>query len=1321
MIQTCSGARRGVCSRLRRAATLVFASAAVLLLFCLSLSAQLNTGRISGRITDQSGGAIAGAKVTVVDVARGDNRVLDTDAAGEYAAPNLIPGTYTIHTEFTGFQTVDRQNVQVQVGSDVRVDITLQPGSQAQTVTVTEALPIVNTTNAQTGGTLDNAAISDIPINGRNFRWVSNFVPGVFNGIGEGSQNTSVNGTAGQGQWNFIVDGLYTETLFTLEPEVGGQSEGGDTTLLPLDAIQEVGVVLNPKAEYGWSPGLTEDVAIKSGTNAMHGSAYAYGRDQDLDARNAFASTRAPTTFEQFGATLGGPIKKNKIFYFVGFEGEKLTVPSVFTVSDPTLADWTGSSGGCVSASTPGNCTNSIPDAIADINNLNAKTAGSGGALNGLSLALAGCNPAKITPSMTTGAQIVASGACAANQFGAPGLFGNSQSASVNVAVGPGGGGFPEYGGSNNGLWKLDYHISDHHSLNGSLITGVYSEYVTPNSSQSFTQQYWEELIGASSEVGRIVEIWTPNSSWLNQARVGVDHGSRPVARGECAANGLANPSGNNATPGAAVGGVPGPNYLTQYGLFTGAPGCGMPTTSINKFTGKLGFANNRIDWENPIQGADTVSYTRGAHQFKFGVDIRAENFDGAKVLDSQTGVFVFGSTGFNAFSKATPLEDFLDGDPATSSIRASTNVRHLTETKVGLFAQDDWRLKSTLVLNLGLRYELLTPLKDTNGLLGTVALGTPTGMVQNGETLPLQSEFGPRLGFAWDMTGKGTTVLRSGGGIMYSIPQAMSFIGGGSSATTLDMGGEPTGSTLYGANGQCVYGTLAGCLNKPIGTITSALIGGSAVTNSSSIIALPGCTPALANCDSIPWTLSPSSSALNPLFTNLVPQCGNGLAPVNPVAGAPLLDPPPCSGQGYAPNFHLSPYAFWNLNVQHAFTNNISLDVGYVGSRTWYASSTYNLNQPAFGLSGGSLEQAREPFFSATPVACTPTGTGCSPGNTYNVAYPWFGNINYYGNGGGSNYNSLQINLTAHNVHGFTFNGNYTFSNGLTQSAVTGVPGLQNGNSAFNVHDHLSLAATYDIPGKKMPGQLLEGWAVNTSINIVSSIPILQTDSSDDLTGSGGSSPWDLYGPTTPFNKILGGAGSPLAGSAGYCYGVAAAGANAAGAFAGDGCVTVPAGTGAIGSSTYVSNMPAACQTAAGIAGTSTAPGVNSTTDLAGYNGYARLATLGCYAVGGSAMVPSPQGMYGTMYPGELRGKGAGLWNASVTKSWKIKERLTTQFRFEIFNVLNRTQYSGVGVNLGQPSGFGLAVNTPDVSHGNSVVGSGGPREMQLALRFDF
>ena len=184
-------------------------------------------------------------------------------------------------------------------------------------------------------------------------------------------------------------------------------------------------------------------------------------------------------------------------------------------------------------------------------------------------------------------------------------------------------------------------------------------------------------------------------------------------------------------------------------------------------------------------------------------------------------------------------------------------------------------------------------------------------------------------------------------------------------------------------------------------------------------------------------------------------------------------------------------------------------------------------------------------------------------------------------------------------------------------------------------------------------------------------------------------------------------------------CYGVSGS------KFASAGCKTVTAGSGTVGTPTYVANLPAACL--AGAAADSISNGgmwnvaSNSGVPVSssyGYNGYAQLAKLGCYVEGGSALTPPAQGTYGNLYPSQLRGKGNGLLTLSVTKDWKIKERFTTQFRFEVFNVLNRTQYFGVGGNLGSPTTVGVATSTPDVAHGNAVVGSGGPREAQLALK---
>src|SRR3984893_17591108 len=164
-------------------------------LICVPLFSQGNQGRITGTITDQSGGVIAGASVTITDVQRGVSRTLITVESGEYNAPNLLPGTYRVRVDARGFKIVERQNILLEVGKEARVDFPLQPGDTSQTITVTEQLPLVETTNATLGGTLSNETINDLPLNGRNYINLLTLRPGVTVYAGGGNFTRSANGT----------------------------------------------------------------------------------------------------------------------------------------------------------------------------------------------------------------------------------------------------------------------------------------------------------------------------------------------------------------------------------------------------------------------------------------------------------------------------------------------------------------------------------------------------------------------------------------------------------------------------------------------------------------------------------------------------------------------------------------------------------------------------------------------------------------------------------------------------------------------------------------------------------------------------------------------------------------------------------------------------------------------------------------------------------------------------------------------------------------------------------------------------------------------
>src|SRR5579872_2073706 len=271
----CKGTSRGLQGVLLLSCALLGAFAISVPLF-----SQGNQGTIQGGIFDQTGGAIAGATVTVTDVARGVSRALTTDDAGQYVAASLNPGTYTVRAEAKGFRTVEHSGVLVQVGQNIRVDLVVQPGEQTQTVTVTGEIPAIDTTDATLGGTVSNEAINNLPLNGRNFDRLLQLRPGVVANVGGGSadgpqtngrRNTDnvlrVEGIAGmsQAQGSDIINATYRT--------------GDSDSLMPIDAIQEFNTQENPKAEYGFRDGAVVNVGVRSGTNSLHGTAYAFGRD----------------------------------------------------------------------------------------------------------------------------------------------------------------------------------------------------------------------------------------------------------------------------------------------------------------------------------------------------------------------------------------------------------------------------------------------------------------------------------------------------------------------------------------------------------------------------------------------------------------------------------------------------------------------------------------------------------------------------------------------------------------------------------------------------------------------------------------------------------------------------------------------------------------------------------------------------------------------------------------------------------------------------------------------------------------------------------
>ena len=320
---------------------------ALLVLAALPGKAQTFRGTILGIVTDATGGAVPGATVTVRNVNTGLLRATETQGDGSYRVPELPIGSYDVTVEKAGFQTSITSGVKVDVASERRVDAALKPGEVKEQITVSgEALPLIEITNATLGGTLTQESVKDLPINGRDYTKLIYLNPGV---AGSPDQITdspgsfgefSMNGARGRSN-NYLLDGTDMNDGYRNDPAI---NQGGvfatPSAILPIDAVSDMAVLSNFEPEYGRNGGAVVNIVTRSGTNQIHGSAFEYFRNNALDARNFFNTSgqpKAPFHNNQFGGSIGGPILKDKTFYFLDYEGqqERVGVVTLACVPEP--------------------------------------------------------------------------------------------------------------------------------------------------------------------------------------------------------------------------------------------------------------------------------------------------------------------------------------------------------------------------------------------------------------------------------------------------------------------------------------------------------------------------------------------------------------------------------------------------------------------------------------------------------------------------------------------------------------------------------------------------------------------------------------------------------------------------------------------------------------------------------------------------------------------------------------------------------------------------------------------------------------------------
>mgnify|MGYP001563183243 FL=1 len=693
---------------------------AVLLWLSLSAPAfpQAITGTLLGTVQDASAAVIVGAKVTVTNQNTGISTGRTTDGQGNYVAPYLAPGTYKITVEYAGFRTgVSADNV-VQVNQTTRVDFTLTPGAVTEEIQVTAAAPLVQSTTSEIGAVVAAQQIQTMPLNGRLFEQLVALTPGtVATGFADFGENPAAAGA--RSAIHHSVNGLpWSGNNYTIDGVSNSEPLNAFINLTPpLDSIQEFKVQTNnPSAEFGSFGGAVVNLTMRSGTNEFHGSAFEYLRNDVFNARDFFAVRRAPFKTNQFGGTFGGPLKRNKLFFFGDYQGLRQRSGRTQIITVPTSLQRQG-------VLTEG----TQPDIYDPLNNqpLSGKVIPPA-RINPITRKVADIWPAPNRAGLVENYIENNSLAATVDQFDVKvdgqlsprdNFFARESLAqreltdpspgNVFMAPGPGGSGF------------------NSRSRNQNAVAGY---------TRTFSPTKINELrIGFNRFA---VTHFAPDFGVPKNNELGIPNG---------------NIAGHEYTYGIARFTIPGFHQ-------TGGPG-----------------STNAIRVANIFQYTDNFTWIRTRHTLKFGADIRRVQSTLTNPQSGPRGVFEFDrnvSSLQGASGTGNPWASFLLGYPwhvVRDFVDTRPGVRMLF---AGFYAQDDYRISSRLTLNVGLRWDLFSrPVEkynrqsNFNPSTGFIDLASAANRGPNVDNF-LRS-WGPRIGLAYSPDG-GKTALRSAYGISY-------------------------------------------------------------------------------------------------------------------------------------------------------------------------------------------------------------------------------------------------------------------------------------------------------------------------------------------------------------------------------------------------------------------------------------------------------------------------------------------------------------------------------------------------------------------------
>jgi hypothetical protein len=1049
---------------------------------CPVLYGQAN-GSFSGTVSDKSGAVVSGATVKVTSQGTGASREAKTNDSGYYLVPLLPVAFYTIRVESQGFATSEQKDIRLQVDEHLEVNFALVPASASSTVQVSATEVAVETANPTLGQVITSEQVADLPLNGRNFVQLATLTPGTTSSTSPVSffTNAASSEAATRGSFSLSSGGSREqETDWLLDGNDNNQlDEGGIAIFSSIDDIQEFKVLTySYSAEYGERAGPTVLVTTKSGSNQFHGSLFEFFRNTSLDATRYFFSSPQKFNLNQFGGSLGGPIRRDKTFFFIDYQAKMQREGVPFTGFVPTAGMTTpfDAAGDYDFSSDPVGVTPTNPYA------------------GGTPFQ---CVPGTKTPepvnpangTQTAGQACATIPAALVNPFGA---------AVVQLYPGPNttGSGF-NYENQptrklNEGTWdiRLDHNFSSKDSVFARFSYDQATNFVpggspTWSEANAFGSNQHIENHGRNAVVTE-THVFSPNL--INQATAGYSRIFNHIlsfGTGSCE---------------AAIIGIPGADLGSKCDSLTGYPAslnqatndcesCGMTSFQMSAYfsVGDRGYA--------PYQGgtnvyslSDTLDWIHGKHEIRAGLVFRAEEMN-VRNNAFQDGYVVEAGTG-----TGDDIADLLLGSTGVFAAHDQTFLGATTGRRWKLFrpfVQDNWRLTNNLTLNLGFAWALATPETeeanrqanyDVASLKWYVPSGSPglsgcTVCVATDGRVGIQFDktaLEPRIGFAWKPMGSDKTSVRGG----YAIFHDSAWNQGGQGLWQNPPYYAEIDPDIF-PNVLLTPSFLSTGLCNPFGNTQCGLSYG-----------FQQATPANPAC----------------------PPAGILTSPVNPGCYTGTI-------QSENRNFKQGMVQQFNLNIERQLPGNVVLTVGYAGSRSAHIL----------------VSQLNENLSS--PAAC-PGGFDFTPGSTYNVgcnfpSFPYavnqpnggaFQSVDTNNSIGAARYDSLQVKAETksarHGLYaliGYTYSRN--FDSGLTDGLGTNpgamyypLPGFNKldwGLSQLNLNDSFTASVIYDLPfgkGKKYGGNwsgaanaILGNWQVNLIERATSGFPLFVVDSGDE------------------------------------------------------------------------------------------------------------------------------------------------------------------------------------------------------------------------------